>query len=153
MLVRGSCIGLSAVAALPALCMGLKSDSLMQVNHRLHRHHHLLHHDHHHDHHDHHRLFGEPSFQDKRVESFVSREVKFYADISNLTGFSFPKMNLDFCTSDSAVRWPAVPLRQVCIPGSQDGWGVLYAGLLLAAHHLLISTFQLGSCHLIGPNF
>ena len=76
MLVRGSCIGLSAVAALPALCMGLKSDSLMQVNHRLHRHHHLLHHDHHHDHHDHHRLFGEPSFQDKTVESFVSYEVK-----------------------------------------------------------------------------
>ena len=56
--------------------MGLKSDSLMQVNHRLHRHHHLLHHDHHHDHHDHHRLFGEPSFQDKTVESFVSYEVK-----------------------------------------------------------------------------
>ena len=41
LLVRGFCIGLSAVAALAALCMGLKSDSLMQVNHRpRHCHHH-----------------------------------------------------------------------------------------------------------------
>ena len=51
-------------------------------------------------------------------------------------------MNFDFCTSNLLFGRQSLQ-DEFSIPGSQDGWCVLYAVLLLAAHRLLISTFQL----------